>query len=137
ASLLELRRLFASPEGLRAFAVKSQGADCQRIDDVFAYTNADAQHHALVLVNNSPTPRRGEVHESVPVRTERGPRRFTLAEALGRNGPRPGPQGGSLVGHDPRSGAEVTLPWHDGSLTVELGPYQSQVLLFPRGRSAP
>lgn len=126
ATLLERRELFASPENLRLFELRYDLDSDQTVDGLFAFTNHHRNKHVLVLVNNSSSAHSGLLEWSTPVVTTSGTARTRLTEALGHieNAP-------CLRGRELRSGEPATLPLQDGRLPVELGPYQTRVLIFP------
>lgn len=125
-SLLERRELFASPESLRLFELRYDADSEQTIDAVFAFTNGHRHEHVLVLVNNSGSPRAGWLKRSTQVIDASGSATTELTHALGHIDTAP-----CLRGRDLRSGEKVSLPLEDGALRVELGPYQTRVLVFP------
>jgi len=123
--LLRDRRSFAGVEHFHLFDLEGFG---RRVNEnVFAYSNGQAQSRSVVLFNNSKKKASGWVRESSSIR-ERGSGRLvrrSLAEALSL------PRSGQVVLKDEVTGLEERYAceelWEKG-LRVELGAYGRRVL---------
>jgi glycosidase len=139
--LLRRRGLFTTTEHFRLFDVVRD--DGTVAEDVFAYVNGDERERVLVLYNNTLESVRGRLHWSVPQASQRGsravgdgaetgesaargPRRYSLAEALGVAAG----AAGTLVLRDMRSGLEWLVRAEEVAergVEVVLKGYQSVV----------
>ena len=127
--LLRERALFAGAESFRLFDVL--GGDGTVAEDVFCYANGHGARHALVLFNNSDSPRSGRAHHSTSWRDadQDRLRSETLADALGVTS-----ADGVCRFRDSRTGATQEAPSaeiRERGLWVSLEPFECRVYLDP------
>ena len=127
--LLHKRALFAGAEAFRLYDVIGEAGEV--VEDVYCYGNRHGGRRALVLFNNSDTPRRGRAHRSAAWRDPALDRlrSETLASALGLD-----TAGGEVLFLDPRTGARQTTPaaeLRDRGLWIDLAPFECRVYLDP------
>ncbi len=127
--LLERRALFAECDDFRLYDVEVvEDGEATVLEDVIAFSNHAGGEHALVIVHNRDATVSGRLHWAVPYRDCEGSAVSgeTLGEALNLS-----PDGRCRL-RDMVSGLELERSNRellDSGLTVELGPYQAQVLL--------
>lgn len=120
-SIVAKRGLFADPNGLRLFEVEPRAG--ATTDGVWVFVNGNNTTRALVMVNNAPTPARGRVARSTPIKVAWGHRTVSLREALGA--------AEAPTQAIDLAGTQHPLEWdRDGQLLVDLAPWQARVLLL-------
>lgn len=128
--LLHRRRLFA---GVEAFALFDIVGDHGVLEDVYAIANRHGEERALVLFHNRPATVRGRLLQSSPATVRRGDGgKRTLSRTLAESLALRGAPDDFLVFRELASGLEHLVASRElveRGFVVELGPYQTRVLL--------